>query len=150
MKLLVDAMCGDLVPYLRLCNHDTTYALDRGIEADEQLCTLASNEDRTLITRDRTLGQQVDDSIVLDSTDTDDQLRALEAAGVDLTPGSTPEYCGRCNGSLSTVPATVSTPEYAPQPNAHDLWQCKDCEQYFWKGSHWQRMTSRLAGLSKK
>lgn len=40
MQLLLDVMCGGLVAYLRMCNHDTVYAGDRGLEA--QLAELAA------------------------------------------------------------------------------------------------------------
>lgn len=148
MKLLVDAMCGDLVPYLRLCNHDTVFALDRDIETDRRLLAVASAEDRTIITRDRDLARQARDAVFLERADTDAQLRGLLAAGVDLSPATTPQYCGQCNGPLVAVPADRSTPDYAPSPAERDCWRCQDCGQYFWKGSHWERMTDRLAGLA--
>lgn len=52
MKLLLDVMCGGLTSYLRMCGHDTVYALDRGVEADDRLLAIAHEEDRTLVTRD--------------------------------------------------------------------------------------------------
>ncbi len=33
-RFLLDVMCGGLVAYLRMCDYDTAYASDYGIEAD--------------------------------------------------------------------------------------------------------------------
>lgn len=53
--LLCDVMLGSLATYLRMCGYDTTYALDRGVEADDRLLEIAHDENRTLLTRDRQL-----------------------------------------------------------------------------------------------
>ncbi|WP_228842293.1 Mut7-C RNAse domain-containing protein [Halococcus agarilyticus] len=36
MKLLFDVICGTIAVYCRMCGHDATYALDRGIEEVER------------------------------------------------------------------------------------------------------------------
>ena len=46
-------MCGKLATYLRMCGHDTAYALDRGVEDDDALLAIAEAEGRTPVTRDR-------------------------------------------------------------------------------------------------
>jgi hypothetical protein len=28
------------------------------------------------------------------------------------------------------------------------LWQCVECDQYFWKGSHWDRVQETIATIS--
>lgn len=55
---LLDAMCGTLATYLRMCGYDVAYALDRDAEADDRLLDLAAAEDRTLVTRDRELAER--------------------------------------------------------------------------------------------
>jgi len=37
-----------------MCNHDTAYAGDRGLEADDALLAVARDEERTVVTRRRT------------------------------------------------------------------------------------------------
>jgi uncharacterized protein with PIN domain len=145
MRLLLDVMCGGLRPYLRMCGHDTAYALDRDVEADDRLLGLAETEDRTLVTRDVALAERADDSIRIRETAVDDQLRELDAAGVDLTLADAPERCGRCNGPLRR--AEDRTPEYAPSPEEERIWRCTECGQYFWKGSHWDSVEETLASL---
>jgi len=57
-RLLVDAMLGKLARYLRMCGYDAAYALDRGLEADEDLLAVARDEGRQLLTRDRQLADR--------------------------------------------------------------------------------------------
>lgn len=145
MRLLLDVMCGGLVAYLRMCNYDTAYAGDRGLEADDDLLALARDEDRTLLTRDVALANRADDSIPLESRDVEAQLAELAEAGLELTLADEPAFCGRCNGSLERVEPTAATPEYAPDPAEFGVWLCRDCGQHFWCGSHWDRVAETLA-----
>ncbi len=143
MRLLVDAMCGGLRSYLRMCGHDTVYALDRGVEDDDRVLALAREEDRTLVTRDRELGRRAPAAVVLDSRDVEAQLRELRAAGVALALEREPTRCGRCNGRLER---DAGDPEYVPD-DADPVWRCVDCDQRFWKGSHWADVRETLAEL---
>ncbi|PSQ40973.1 hypothetical protein BRD10_01310 [Halobacteriales archaeon SW_12_71_31] len=146
VRLLLDAMCGGLRAPLRMCGHDTAYALDRGVEADDRLLALAREEERTLITRDRELARRVPDAVVVESHDVDEQLRELRAAGVDLDLDEEPTRCGRCNGRLERVGREDSDgerPAYVPE-TADPVWRCRDCGQRFWRGSHWADVRERL------
>ena len=146
-RLLLDAMLGRLRSYLRICGHDTAYALDRGIEADDRIAALAREESRRLLTRDRSLAGRVEGSVLLESHDYRDQLCELREAGVALDP-ATPDRCrcGRCNGRLERSPDGADRPDYVPD-DAGPVRACVDCGQLFWQGSHWDRVTETLAGL---
>ncbi|QCC60483.1 Mut7-C RNAse domain-containing protein [Natrinema thermotolerans] len=145
MRLLLDLMCGGLRAYLRMCDHDTAYAGDRGLEADDDLLAVAREEDRTVVTRDVDVAARADESILLESRDVEAQLAELDAAGVDLTLADDPDFCGRCNGPLEPADPTGSTPEYAPDPTEVETWVCRDCGQHFWRGSHWDRVAATLS-----
>ncbi|QLG48158.1 Mut7-C RNAse domain-containing protein [Natrinema halophilum] len=147
MKLLVDVMCGGVVSYLRMCNHDTVFAGDRGLEADDDALAVAHDTNRTIVTRDRSLANRADESVLLESRDVEDQLTELATVGLDLTLAEEPEFCGRCNGPLERVGPAASTPEYAPNPTEFDVQVCRDCGQYFWRGSHWERVAERLSAV---
>lgn len=137
-------MLGDLARILRMCGHDAAYCLDRDVEADDELIALAGEADRVLVTRDRQLAARAPESILVESKDTDEQLRELAAAGIELelAPG---ERCGACNGQLDRAsPAEEQNlPDYVPD-DAAVLWRCRDCGQFFWRGSHWDDVESRL------
>ncbi len=147
MKLLLDAMCGGIRAHLRMCGHDAAYALDRDVEADDRLLSVARGEDRTLVTRDRALAARADASILLTERSVEGQLRELAAAGVALSLVDRPTRCGRCNGPVDAVAADVATPEYAPDPGETDVWRCRDCGGHFWKGSHWEDVAATLRDL---
>ena len=147
MRLLLDVMCGGVVSYLRMCNHDTVYAGDRGVEGDDALLEIAQADDRTLVTRDVALANRAADSILLESRAVETQLAELADAGVELTLADAPAFCGRCNGSLERIDRTASTPEYVPETADIDIWRCRACGQHFWRGSHWDRVADTLAKI---
>lgn len=147
MRLLVDAMCGRLVPYLRMVGHDTASAGDRELEADDAVVSVAAEEDRTVITRDVALANAAPESILLESLDVAGQLDGIATAGIDLTLPDAPTRCGACNGPLEPVAKSASTPEYAPDPAEEPTWRCRDCGQYFWRGSHWKRVREALSSI---
>jgi len=143
---LLDVMLGKLATYLRMCGYDAAYALDRVGEDDAALLDLAREEGRVLVTRDAQLAGRADDAVLLESHDIEGKLRELRAAGVPLALDERPSRCGRCNGSVERVSPGEQTPDYAP---ATDVWRCRDCGQYFWKGSHWDRVAETLAGIAE-
>ncbi|AFZ73233.1 Mut7-C RNAse domain-containing protein [Natronobacterium gregoryi] len=150
MRLLLDVMCGGIVSSLRMCNHDTVYAGDRDLEADDAILETARTNERTLVTRDVALANRATEkpgSILLESRDVDDQLSELAAAGVPLEPADEPRFCGRCNGPLEAVDRSAETPEYVPDTGVSGVRRCRSCDQYFWRGSHWERVERTLSRI---
>lgn len=145
-RLLLDAMLGKLATYLRMCGHDVAYALDRGVESDDRLLTLAGEEDRLLVTRDVDLASRADDAVLLDGKNVESQLRQVRDAGIDLVL-TAPERCAECNAELERVAETEPTPEYAPAATERTVHRCPECGQHFWRGSHWDDVRERLGGL---
>ena len=143
-RFLADVMLGKLATYLRMCGYDTVYAGERGIEADDRLRDLAREESRTLLTRDVELATRTEHALLVESLAVDDQLEELREAGVRPALEEHPSRCGRCNGRLERVPSDAETPAYAPDPDDVDCWRCRACGQYFWKGSHWDRVSETL------
>jgi uncharacterized protein with PIN domain len=146
-RLLLDAMLGKLARYLRMCGYDAAYALDRGVEADDDLLELATVENRTLVTRDRQLATRAPDGVRVDSRGIENQLRELRERGFELSLASEPSRCGRCNGPVTPVDGEETVPDYAPDPGETTCYRCRDCGQVFWKGSHWDDVRERLARL---
>lgn len=145
MKLLVDTMLGKLARYLRMAGHDAAYTLDRGVEDDDAILRLAHQENRVIITRDRSLAARADDGMLVESTGIEDQLRELKAVGIDFTLDE-PTRCGRCNAPLTRI-ESASTPDYAPSVDEMPVWECVACGQCFWRGSHWDDVSTRLESL---
>jgi len=155
-RLLLDVMLGKLATYLRMCGYDAAYALDRDAETDDAALALAEREGRLLLTRDAQLAARADRSLLLRSRDITDQLRELRAAGFELSL-TEPARCATCNGELVRVPEPAgahaddrepgATSDYAPSPAEEPVWRCRDCGQYFWRGSHWDDVAARLDEL---
>lgn len=141
--LVADVMLGTLVTYLRMCGYDTAYALDRGVESDEAVRAIAEDEGRVLLTRDVALGERTAEAVVLESRAVRDQLRELSARGYDLCL-DVPTRCARCNGRLRRLEATESAPAFAPDPADRPVWECIECGQPFWRGSHWDDVAATL------
>ena len=162
-RVLVDAMCGKLATYLRMCGYDAAYTLDRGIEADDRILSLTAAEDRILLTRDRELAARADDALLLTERDVLDQLREVDAAGFPVELADEPTRCGACNGRVERISNSsnengsdaADRPEYVPddvgRSSANDsdtdsrrAWRCVDCGRWYWKGSHWEAVAARL------
>jgi len=151
-RFLCDAMLGKLARYLRMCGHDTAYALDRDgdgdidvdVEADDAIRALAQREDRRLLTRDADLAARTEGALLLSARDVEAQLRELGEAGVRLSLPETPTRCGRCNGWLDRIEPSAPTPDDVPDPAETSVWRCERCGQHFWKGSHWDDVGRRL------
>ncbi|WP_266076243.1 Mut7-C RNAse domain-containing protein [Haladaptatus caseinilyticus] len=139
--LFLDVMLGKLTTYLRMCGYDTAYALDSGIEDDDEILELARNEGRTLVTRDVRLSERAEDAILLESLAVTDQLRELTEWGFDLSL-TVPVRCSSCNGRLIR---DDDSPEHAP--DGKRMWRCVDCGKQFWRGSHWASVERTLADL---
>ena len=146
-RLLLDVMLGKLARYLRMCGYDAAYALDRGVEADDDVLALARDEGRRVLTRDRQLAERAPDGVRIDARDIEDQLRELHGVGFELSLADQPARCGRCNGPVDPVGEGVVVPEYAPDPTETPCYRCRDCGQVFWKGSHWDDVRRRLARI---
>ena len=146
--LLVDAMLGKLATYLRICGYDAAYALDRGVEEDDRLRTLAAAEGRRLVTRDRALAESTPGAVTVTERGIEGQLRELRDAGFDLTPATRPTRCGACNGPLDPLAAGEPRPDYAP--DGESVWRCVDCGQCFWTGSHWRDVATTLGRIENE
>jgi uncharacterized protein with PIN domain len=144
-RFLCDAMLGKLATYLRMCGHDTAYALDRDVEADEKLLTWAREADRTLLTRDASLADRAPKAVHIEAKDPRAQLGELGAAGITLELPAEPVRCSRCNGRVRRVDADTPRPDYAPPAGERPVWRCVDCGQFYWRGSHWTDLAETLA-----
>lgn len=142
-SLVLDVMLGKLATYLRMCGYDTAYALELGMERDDELLEFAEDSGRVLVTRDRALAVAAGDAVLLTALDIDDQLAEFAAAGFELRLG-TPSRCSRCNGRLERESERASTPVGVPDSAVEPVWVCGACGQYYWRGSHWDDVKDRL------
>jgi uncharacterized protein with PIN domain len=152
-RFLVDENAARLVRWLRLLGYDAVRLPGAG---DADLVDLAGREQRMLLTRDR--GILVRRPIVrgevralhLDSDDTWQQLaQVVRACGLD-SQAAVFTRCVACNGALEPATVEESRPHVPPFVAAtqRQFTRCPGCGRYYWRGTHWRRVTDRLAGLS--
>jgi uncharacterized protein with PIN domain len=148
-RFVVDQMLGTLAKWLRVLGYDVIYstALD-----DAALARIARAEQRVLLTRDRGLVRRKGlVSLLVKSDDPWEQL-AQVIGELALPARALFSRCLRCNGKLTAVSGVAVAdlvPPYVLATQAA-FRRCESCGRIYWRGTHWQGMQERLAGLYKK
>ena len=136
---IVDTMLGSLAKWLRVLGFDTQYEAGMG---DDEILKLALEGSRIIISRDRELCGRNPDSILLVTTDLDEQIRqVLDIYPVDVN--KILSRCLNCNFILHIVPRADVPPGSVPEgvdARYEEYWHCEKCKKYFWPGSHYENM----------
>jgi len=150
-KFILDVHLGALAHYLRFTGFDTKYNnVDSG---DEVIASTAQKESRVLLTRDIGLLKR---SIVkygywLRHTQPDKQFIEV-ARRYRLNSYLKPfTRCTICNGLLHEVEKAVIEDGLPPVVRSYydDFWQCQQCHQIYWKGSHYKSIKTKIDLLIK-
>lgn len=136
---VVDNHLGRLASYLRILGFDTLYRNDY---RDEELAQVAYQEKRILLTRDRRLLMRrlIEYGHCLQTRDPRSQLDDVlyrYRSVVEIKPW---RRCIRCNGQLKRVPKEEILNRLEPKTKKyyHVFHICPDCQQIYWKGSHYE------------
>jgi len=147
VKWLCDEMLGELARWLRSAGHDTALA-EQGA-SDAVILARCADEDRVLITRDRSLASRAANAVLLNAVSLDAQAHQLKCEhGVDwrLAPFT------RC--MIDNAPLfEANDDDLARIPQqSRDLpgpfRVCPTCARVYWPGSHFRRMDARLSEWS--
>lgn len=148
MKFIVDNNVGKLSVWLRALGYDTLFInpIDDG-----DLVRIAQKENRVILTKDNGVMQRkVVNSgqvraLYIEGSDWTRQLRQVVRA-LDLRPGAAFTRCLSCNSLLSPATTDEALAHVPPKIiSMHKIfWYCCTCQNFFWQGSHWQRMTDVL------
>ena len=144
-KFVADGHLRKLVRDLRLLGIDVAY--DPAAE-DRQLVRTASDQERSLLTRDRRLLMHaaVRHGYYPRSQDPLEQtvevLRRFRLASV-LTPFS---RCLRCNAPLEPAEKAKVLGQLEPLTKIHydQFRRCRGCGQVYWSGSHFEKLQKRI------
>ncbi len=145
-RFLLDGMLGRLARWLRILGYDARYAAHWD---DNELARVARAEDRVLLTRDIALSRRRGlHTLLIEHEEIEPQLlQVMRAFG--LPPGAAFSRCPVCNTLLERVPKNSvwgMVPPYIFRK--HDVFcLCPTCNQFYWQGTHWQRMRQKLAEL---
>jgi uncharacterized protein with PIN domain len=150
-RLLADAMLGALARWLRALGVDVAYdpALD-----DPELVEQAVAEGRTILTRDRRLTERrrARNHLLIRSDDVAEQLRqVLDELGIRPDPESLLGRCLRCNVPLLPIGAEAARAHVPPwvARTQESFRVCPGCGRVYWRGTHVQRMLSRLREMGE-
>lgn len=149
---MVDHNVGKLARWLRLMGYDAVFFTGQD---DQQMVTAALAEGRIVLTRDtRIMERRVVTSgrlkaLLIRSDRPEVQLRQLVAAchlDSQLHPFT---RCLECNQPLAAKTREEvkgRVPPYVYRTQGQYM-ECPGCHRLYWRGSHWQRMTERLARI---
>ena len=140
-RFVLDNHLGKLTTYLRMLGFDALYRNDI---QDNELANIASNSKRILLTRDRQLlmRKTINYGYWLRSLDPEIQVReVIQRFGLKeyITPF---RRCLQCNASLMPVSkeAIINRLEPLTKKYFDEFQICPECNQIYWKGSHYERM----------
>lgn len=137
-RFVVDGHLGQLTTYLRLLGFDALYQNDF---QDEELAQIASSEERVLLTRDVRLlmRKHIVHGYWLRSKEPKEQIKEV-LRRFRLKSIVTPWHrCLRCNGRLRKIAKHEIENRLEPLTKKyyHEFHICQDCNQIYWKGSHY-------------
>ena len=151
-KFIIDFNAGRLAKWLRIMGYDTTFV--PGIE-DGELVSLALEEGRILLTRDRDIMKRRPiasgeiRALLLESDHIEGQLRrVVEAYHLDIHRASS--RCIACNLPLRRADREdirERVPPYVFRTQA-EIEECPSCRKPFWRGTHWRNVRRELARLN--
>lgn len=144
-RFVLDIHLGRLAVYLRMLGFDALYRNDY---QDEELAQVSSEERRILLTRDVHLlmRNRVSHGYWVRSKIPRQQLLEI-VSRFDLIGSVIPfRRCMRCNGELKPVSKELVLDRLEPLTKLYydDFRICPDCDQIYWRGSHYERMQKFL------
>lgn len=150
-RFVLDVHLGKLASSLRMLGFDTLYRNDYD---DEELANISASQSRILLTRDKGLLMRsvVTYGYYVRKTNPDQQIIEV-LQRFNLFKKVLPfQRCIRCNGLLRSV-SKDSILEHIPQKTTLEIdefHRCAECQQIYWRGSHYERMQQFVQGVLDK
>jgi hypothetical protein len=153
IKFLTDKMLGRLTKWLRILGYDTIYHV---CNDDLSLIITAREENRILLTRDTNLikRRNICDFLFIKNDQWEDQLLEV-IRGLQLNIDFNSKLFSRC--SICNTPTIridkKDAKNYVPPYvflTQNNFVYCPSCQKYYWRGTHWQRMTEKIKKLILK
>ncbi len=148
---LLDNHLGRLAAYLRMLGFDSLYRNDY---QDDELAWVASQQDRTLLTRDQHLLMRnaIQSGYWVRHQDPQQQLIEV-VRRYRLASRIQPfRRCLHCNHPLEPVSKEAVLPRLEPLTQLYfdEFHICPACKRIYWKGSHYEHMQELLAKFSNE
>lgn len=149
-KFIADCHLGKLAKYLRLMGLDTLFFPH--IE-DNKLITIANEEKRIILTRDRLLSDRKNALVFfLEPTDTKAQLKTLIDYYSLKEQTALFSRCIVCNTPLQPIDKEKVIERLPEKVKRHfDLFEyCPTCDRIYWQGDHYRHMMEFLEQVLKE
>jgi len=145
IKFILDTHLGKLAKFLRMLGFDTLY---QNNYTDEEIITIATQENRIILTRDIgllknsrvTLGYFVRHIIVIT------QIKEI-ITRFNLSDKIKPfTRCLECNGKISQVAKAKIINDLPADTKRYykKFYQCSNCDKIYWQGSHYKNMLESI------
>jgi uncharacterized protein with PIN domain len=149
-RFVLDGHLGRLASHLRMLGLDCLY---NNAYEDGQLVRISVAEGRVLLTRDRLLlmHKVITQGYLLRSMNSTEQLYEV-VRRYKLVKWVRPfERCMNCNHPLEPVRKETVLEKLEPLTKKYydEFKLCPDCEQVYWKGSHYERMLTVIEKVSQ-
>ncbi len=145
VKFVLDVHLGKLARLLRLLGFDSFY---RNNLTDEEIIEISTDERRIILTRDRGILKNKTVTHGYFIRNSNPEIQASEVCQrFDLYSRIQPfQRCLNCNGLIQPVKKDKIKEFLLPQTRQafHEFFQCRNCQQIYWKGSHYQRMQEKI------
>lgn len=140
---IADVHLGKLAKALRMLGFDTVYA---NSFTNPQLLQIAGEQNRTLLSRNKTFKKEPVSFLHIASENTENQLRQVLNHFYLIHQIKPFTRCLVCNGELVMIPKEKVLNELEKNTATYyqDFWRCNHCGKIYWKGSHYERMTQFL------
>ncbi len=147
-RFILDVHLGTLARYLRLLGFDTLYQNDF---EDREIIEISVADQRIILTRDLPIlkNGKVTHGYFVRETNPMKQLREI-IRRFDLKDQYHPfNRCLECNGTIEQVNKEEVAGLLLPKTRKafHEFFRCRSCKKIYWKGSHYERMMSRIGEL---
>ena len=148
-RFVADVNLGRLARLLRLLGFDTLYRNDY---CDPEVAAVSATQQRILLTRDRRLlmRREVRHGYFVRSDRPADQAPEV-VRRFDLLARAHPfGRCSLCNGLVRKVEKADVLPLLEPRTKRYydTFWQCHECGQVYWEGSHIEGLQQLMSELA--
>ncbi len=150
-RFILDNHLGQLATYLRMMGFDSLYRNDF---QDEELALETYAQGRVLLTRDRRLLMRKAIRLGYCIHSSDPRQQIVEVIRRFRLQGRVKPFqcCLRCNGSLQVVEKQAVLDRLEPLTKLYydDFRICPECQQIYWKGSHYGRMLKMIEAMASQ
>jgi len=148
LRFVADGMLGKLTRWLRMLGQDVEYSNNM---EDSELLAIAKEERRILLTRDselyqRSTGKGVEAFYLEGLTGEEKLAEVAKRYGLPLEIDMSESRCPKCNSLIKPISPEEASDKVEKNTleHYHEFWQCSKCQQVYWQGAHWTRISNSL------